>query len=65
MGITHFSTLDEPVPAVLRSVLEESFPSVSTASPEASRDVMSSLPSTKTITWASVVRGQRPLTSKD
>ena len=73
MGITHFSTLDEPTPVVLRSVLESpdsklknpDLRMTSTPDPATTSDVAAELPLTGRVSWASVVRGQQPLTIKD
>jgi hypothetical protein len=73
IGITHFSTLDEPVPDVLRSVLKNpdlvsknpDLKMTSTSSPATTSDVGIKLPLTNHMSWASVVRGQQPLTIKD
>ena len=74
MGITYFSTLDEPTPDVLRSVLKNPDPKnlknpdpkmTSTPSPATIHDADDALPITNQVTWASMVRGQQPLTIKD
>ena len=66
MGITHFSTLDDPTPVLLRSVLENAYfekahPNAhvlnSRANSRGSKTKV--LPVTKAISWADVVKGKQ------